>query len=77
MFAILDQERETSGMETLSQEGGKKVVGERGGTVSWGSGRGGKAESLGWRELLQIDTEYSLLLLLLPVISSNLPEHLS
>lgn len=47
MFAILDQEREASGMETLSQEDGKKVVGEREGTISWGVEEEGKPRELG------------------------------
>lgn len=47
MFAILDQEREASGMETLSQEDGKKVVGEREGTISWRVEEEGKPRELG------------------------------
>lgn len=47
MFAILDQEREASGMETLSQEDGKKVVGEREGTISCGVEEEGKPRELG------------------------------
>lgn len=39
--------KETSGMETLSQEDGKKVVGEREGTISWGVEEEGKPRELG------------------------------